>query len=83
MKCEPELEAAKVDCAVCILLGVKALLESILEGHYAVATMLGVKTYGALGLQTIPVASVTTGLMGGIHEQYMVALPKWSLSCPM
>ena len=46
---EPELEldAAEVDRAVRILPGVQALLESIPEGRYAVATS-GAKTYGAL-----------------------------------
>jgi hypothetical protein len=44
---ELELEAAEVDRAVRILPGVKALLESIPEGRYAVATS-GAKTYGAL-----------------------------------
>ena len=46
---EPELEldAAEVDRAVRILPGVQALLESIPEGRYAIATS-GAKTYGAL-----------------------------------
>jgi hypothetical protein len=44
---ELELEAVEVDRAVRILPGVKALLESIPEGRYAVATS-GAKTYGAL-----------------------------------
>jgi hypothetical protein len=48
-----ELEAAEVDLAVRILPGVKALLESIPEGRYAVATS-GAKTYGALRPQTLP-----------------------------
>ena len=74
-----ELEAAEVDRAVRILPGVKALLESIPEGRYAVATS-GAKTYGALRLQTLP---LTTGLMCGIREQRMVALPAWVLSHPM
>lgn len=43
---ELELEAAEVDRAVRILPGVKALLESIPEGRYAVATS-GASTYGA------------------------------------
>ena len=43
---EPELDAAEVDRAVRILPGVKALLESIPEGRYAIATS-GAKTYGA------------------------------------
>ena len=46
---ELELKAAEVDRAVRILPGVKALLESIPEGRYAVATS-GAKTYGALRL---------------------------------
>jgi hypothetical protein len=48
---EPELEldAAEVDRAVRILPGVQALLESIPEGRYAIATS-GAKTYGALVL---------------------------------
>ena len=50
---EWELEAAVVDRAVRILPGVKALLESIPEGRYAVATS-GAKTYGALRPQTFP-----------------------------
>jgi hypothetical protein len=50
---ELELEAAEVDRAVRILPGVKALLESIPEGRYAVATS-GAKTYGASRPQTIP-----------------------------
>ena len=45
-KWELELEAAEVDRAVRILPGVKALLGSIPEGRYAVATS-GAKTYGA------------------------------------
>jgi hypothetical protein len=44
---ELELEIAEVDRAVRILPGVKALLESIPEGRYAIATS-GAKTYGAL-----------------------------------
>jgi hypothetical protein len=78
---ELELAAAEVDRAVRILPGVKALLESIPEGRYAVATS-GAKTYGALCPQTLPAASVATGLTGGIHEQRMVALPEWVLSRP-
>jgi hypothetical protein len=50
---ELELEAAEVDRAVRILPGVKALLESIPEGRYAVATS-GAKTYGALRPQSFP-----------------------------
>ena len=46
-KWELELEAVRVDRAVRILPGVKALIESIPEGRYAVATS-GAKTYGAL-----------------------------------
>ena len=46
---EPELDAAEVDRAVRILPGVQALLESIPEGRYAIATS-GAKTYGALVL---------------------------------
>lgn len=42
-----ELELAEVDRAVRILPGVKALLESIPEGRYAIATS-GAKTYGTL-----------------------------------
>jgi hypothetical protein len=50
---ELELGAAEVDRAVRILPGVKALLESIPEGRYAVATS-GAKTYGACyGSQTL------------------------------
>ena len=78
---ELELEAAEVDRAVRILPGVKALLESIPEGRYAVATS-GAKTYGALRPQILPAASVTAGLTDGIHEQHMVALPEWALSRP-
>ena len=44
---ELEPEALEMDRAVRILPGVKALLESIPEGRYAVATS-GAKTYGAL-----------------------------------
>jgi hypothetical protein len=44
---EWELEVVKVDRAVRILPGVKALLESIPKGRYAVATS-GAKTYGTL-----------------------------------
>jgi hypothetical protein len=50
---ELELEAAEVDRAVRILPGVKALLESIPEGRYAVATS-GAKTYGTSRPQTLP-----------------------------
>lgn len=46
-KWELELEAARVDRAVRILPGVKALIESIPVGRYAVATS-GAKTYGTL-----------------------------------
>lgn len=57
---ELELEAAEVDRAVCILPGVKALLESIPEGRYAVATS-GAKTYahGCLGRVGIVPPNVT------------------------
>jgi beta-phosphoglucomutase-like phosphatase (HAD superfamily) len=59
---EWELEAAKVDRAVRILPGVKALLSSIPEGRYAVATS-GAKTYGAcLHSLPIPVISIVTEL---------------------
>ena len=60
---ELELEAAEVDRAVRILPGVKALLESIPEGHYAVATS-GAKTYGALWLP-IPFLSLPCGFGRG------------------
>ena len=43
---EWELEAANVDRAVCVLLGVKTMLVSIPKGRYAIATS-GAKTYGA------------------------------------
>jgi hypothetical protein len=78
---ELKLEAVEVDRAVRILPGVEALLESIPEGRYAVATS-GAKTYGASCPQTLPAASVVNGLTGGIHEQRMVALPEWVLSRP-
>jgi hypothetical protein len=82
---ELELGAAEVDRAVRILPGVKALLESIPEGRYAVATS-GAKTYGAFPPQNLPsrspAASAATGLTGGIHEQRMVALPEWISSRP-
>jgi thiamine biosynthesis lipoprotein ApbE len=48
-----ELEAAVVDRSVRVLPGVKALLASIPEGRYAVATS-GAKTYGALPLPLPP-----------------------------
>jgi hypothetical protein len=48
-----ELEAAEVDRGVRILPGVRALLESIPEGRYAVATS-GAKAYGASRSQTLP-----------------------------
>ena len=56
---EPELEldAAEVDRAVRILPGVQALLESIPEGRYAVATS-GAKTYGALRPLNPPLPSL-------------------------
>jgi len=54
---EWELEAAQVDRAVRVLPGVKALLASIPEGRYAVATS-GAKTYGAF-LHTLPVPAVS------------------------
>lgn len=78
---ELELEAAsaEVDRAVRILPGVRALVESIPEGRYAVATS-GAKTYGALSSSNHPTpplslaVSVATGLTGGIlFEQRMVA----------
>ena len=50
---EFDLEAAEVDRAVRILPGVKALLESIPEGRYAVATS-GAKTYGAFRTNLTP-----------------------------
>ena len=50
---ELELEAVELDRAVRILPGVKALLQSIPEGRYAVATS-GAKTYGALRFQALP-----------------------------
>jgi hypothetical protein len=50
---ELELEAAEVDRGVRILPGVRALLESIPEGRYAVATS-GAKAYGASRSQTLP-----------------------------
>ena len=53
---ELELEAAEVDRGVRILPGVRALLESIPEGRYAVATS-GAKTYGASRPQTLPLIS--------------------------
>ena len=84
-KWELELDAAEVDRAVRILPGVKALLESIPEGRYAVATS-GAKTYGAFKspdpFSHSPAPSVATGLTDGIHEQRMVALPEWVLSPP-
>ncbi len=52
---EWELEAAKVDRAVRILPGVKALLASIPEGRCAVATS-GAKMYGAC-LHSLPVST--------------------------
>jgi len=83
---EWELEAAEVDRAVHILPGVKTLLESILEDHYAVA-MSGAKTYGAHRPLTLPFSGISPcssgcdwTLTSGIHEQHMVALPKWVLS---
>jgi len=48
-----ELEAAAMDRSVRVLPGVKALLASIPEGRYAVATF-GAKTYGALPLPLPP-----------------------------
>ena len=84
-KWELELDAAEVDRAVRILPGVKALLESIPEGRYAVATS-GAKTYGAFKSPDpsshSPAPSVATGLTDGIHEQRMVALPEWVLFPP-
>jgi beta-phosphoglucomutase-like phosphatase (HAD superfamily) len=50
---EWEVEAAQVDRAVRALPGVKALLASIPEGRYAIATS-GAETYGAL-LHSLPV----------------------------
>jgi hypothetical protein len=50
---EWELEATEVDRSVRVLPGVKALLASIPEGRYAVATS-GAKTYGALPLPLPP-----------------------------
>ena len=46
-ECQWELEAGEVDRAVGVLPGVKALLASIPEGRYAIATS-GAKTYGTL-----------------------------------
>ena len=40
-----QIEAAAVDRSVCILPGVKKLMNSIPEGRYAVATS-GARTYG-------------------------------------
>jgi hypothetical protein len=74
---ELEAEVVEVDRAVRILPGVKALLESIPEGRYAVATS-GAKTYGAL----LPGVLVVTGLTGGIFEQHMVASAEWVSSRP-
>lgn len=59
---EWELEATQVDRAVRALPGVKALLASIPEGRYAIATS-GAKTYGAfLHSLPVPVVSITTEL---------------------
>jgi hypothetical protein len=74
---ELEAEVVEVDRAVRILPGVKALLESIPKGRYAVATS-GAKTYGAL----LPGVLVVTGLTGGIFEQHMVASAEWVSSRP-
>ena len=74
---ELEAEVAEVDRAVRILPGVKALLESIPEGRYAVATS-GAKTYGAL----LSGVLVVTGLTCGIFKQHMVASAEWVLSRP-
>ena len=60
---ELELGAAEVDRAVRILPGVKALLESIPEGRYAVATS-GAKTYGASWLPN-PFLSLPCGFGRG------------------
>jgi beta-phosphoglucomutase-like phosphatase (HAD superfamily) len=56
---EWELEAAKVDRAVRILPGVKALLASIPQGRCAVATS-GAKTYGARLLHSLSHVSIAT-----------------------
>jgi len=68
---ELEIDAAEVDRAVRILPGVQALLESIPEGRYAVATS-GAKIYGAFKSPDpsshSPAPSVATGLTDGIHE---------------
>ncbi len=84
---EWELKAAEVDCAVHIQPGVKTLLESIPEDHYAVATS-GAKTYGVHCPLTLPFSGISPcsssrdwTLTSGIHEQHMVALPEWVLSC--
>ena len=74
---ELEVEVVEVDRSVRILPGVKALLESIPEGRYAVATS-GAKTYGAL----LSGVLVVTSLTGGISEQRMVALAEWVSSRP-
>lgn len=82
-----ETASAEVDRAVRILPGVKALLESITEGRYAIATS-GAKTYGVFyplttpSLETLPVVSVMTGLTGGIFEQRMVVLSERISSRP-
>jgi len=67
-----ELEAATVDRAVRILPGVKALLESIPKGRYAVATS-GAKTYGAL-LLLLPFAA-----WADFYYQPMDAFLEWAL----
>jgi hypothetical protein len=62
-ECQWELEAAAVDRAVRVLLGVEALLASIPEGRYAVPTS-GAKTYGTLTFPLpIPADSVGIELM--------------------
>lgn len=53
-----ELEAEGVDRAVRVLPGVKALLDAIPKGRYAVATS-GAKTYGTLLLLPPPVPAVS------------------------
>jgi hypothetical protein len=86
-KLEAELDTVEVDRAVRILPGVKALLESIPEGRYAIATS-GAKTYGALSSSSSrlpplwaisPAVSVATELTGA---QRMVASAEWVLSRP-
>jgi len=60
---EWELEAAAVDRSVRVLPVVKALLASIPDRRYAVATSR-MKTYGALPTPSLPGISVATELIG-------------------